>query len=257
MIANISHDDGSTPEADVEDLRRAFPPGAEPPFRTSVTALVANARRRGRRRRIARLSVKTALVAGPAIATVVMVANFLPATNTPAVVPPAASHRAPSSSVAPSQAVGACTGAQLAAKVTREGSMASQPFAEIVLINVGSSSCQLSGYPKLTAWASTGPGPSSLVRTTLTRSSTYEVPDPGPRSVVIAKGQSAWFAIGVGTAYEGPYVSIDHMVMDGVPTAGGKVGHVNIAFATVANGPLGKAIPVTVTAFAPGVPPKP
>jgi hypothetical protein len=256
MIANISHDDGSTPEADLDDLRSAFPPGAEPPFRTPVTALVANARRRGRRRRIARLSVKTTLVAGPAIATVVIFANLLPAMNTPNVIPPA-SNRAPSSSVAPSQAVVACTGAQLAGKVSRAGSTASSPFAEIVLTNVGPTSCELSGYPKLTAWASTGPGPSSPLSTTLTHGSTYEIPDPGPRSVVIAKGQSAWFAIGSNTASGGPIVTIDHVVMDVGPTAGGKIGHVNIPLAIFAGGPPGTAIPIIVTAFAPGVPPKP
>jgi hypothetical protein len=257
MIANISHDEGSTPDADVEDLSRAFPPGAEPPFRTPVTVLVANARQKGRRRRIARLSVKTALVAGPAIATVVMLANVLPAMNTHNVLPPAASNRAPSSSVAPSQAVGACTGAQLSGHVSREGSMASQPFAVIVLTNVGSGSCQLSGYPKLTAWGRTGPGPSSLLSTTLTRGSTYEIPDPGPRNLVIARAESAWFAIGSGTAGGGPIVKTDHVVMDVVPTAGGKVGHVNIPLAIFAGGPPGKAIPIMVTSFAPGVPPKP
>jgi hypothetical protein len=257
VIANISHDDASTPEADVDDLRRAFPAGTEPPFRTPVTVLVANARRKGRRRRIARLSAKTALVAVPAIAAVVMFANFSPTTNTTGVVLPAAPSRAPSSSVAPSQAVAACTGAQLSGKVSRAGSVASQPFEEIVVTNGGPSSCQLSGYPKLTAWGSTGQGPSSLLDTALTRGSTFEIPDPGPRNVVIARGKSAWFAIGSGTSSGGPIFSIDHVVMDVVPEAGGKAGQVNIALAMDASGPLGKAIPITVTAFAPGVPPKP
>jgi Domain of unknown function (DUF4232) len=256
MIANISHDDAGTPEADADDLRRAFPPGAEPPFRTPVTALVANARRRGRRRRIARLSAKTALVAVPAIAAVVMFTNFSPATNTTAVVPPAAPSRAPAS-VAPSQPVAACTGAQLSGKVSRAGSVASQPFDEIVLTNRGPSSCKLSGYPKLTAWGSTGHGPSSLLNTALTRGSTFEIPDPGPTDIVIARGKSAWFAIGSGTSSGGPIVTIDHVIMDVVPAAGGKAGHVNIALGMDASGPQGKAIPITVTAFAPGVPPKP
>jgi hypothetical protein len=256
MISHISHDDGTNPETDLDDLRRAFPPGAEPPFRTPVTALVANARRRGRRRRIARLSLKTALVAGPAIATVVMFANFSPAMNTPTVVPPAASNGAASSSVAPSQAVLACTGAQLAGKVSRAGSMASQSFAEIVLTNVGPSSCQLFGYPKLTAWVSTRPGPSSLLSTTLIHGSTYEISDPGPRGVVIASGQAAWFVIGSNTASGGPIVTIDHVLIELVPTAGRKVGHVNIPLSIFAGGPPGKAIPIIVTAFAPGIPPK-
>jgi hypothetical protein len=221
-----------------------------------VTALVANARRRGRRRRIARLSAKTALVAVPAIAAVVIFANFSPATNTTAVVPPAAPSRA-SSSVAPSEPVAACTGAQLSGKVSRAGSVASQPFDEIVLTNSGPSSCTLSGYPKLTAWGATGPGPSSLLNTALTRGSTFEIPDPGPGVVVIARGGSAWFAVGSGTSSGGPIVSIDRVVIDVVPAAGGKAGHVDIALAMDASGPLGKAIPITVTAFAPGVPPKP
>jgi Protein of unknown function (DUF4232) len=141
--------------------------------------------------------------------------------------------------------------------MARLGSQSSQPYAEIVLTNGGPGSCRLSGYPGLTAWGSAGRGPSAQLETVLTKSSTYEVPDPGPTTVVIAAGGSAWFAVGTGTAYDGSSVSIDRVVVDVGSATGGKPGHVNVALGMDANGPPGKAIPVTVTAFAPGAPPKP
>ena len=249
MTTNMGEDDARAPGADVDDLRLAFPPGAEPPFRIPVSALVATAMRRGRRRRIATLSAKTALFALPVTAAVAVFANLSP--GTVSTVNPAYSP-----SAAPSSTVAACTGAQLSGKVSRTGSVASAPFAEIVLTNAGPGACKLSGYPQLTAWGPTGHGASAPLKMVLNRGSTYEIPDPGPTTVVIAPGRSAWFAIGTGTAYGGPIVVFDRVVIDTGSTAGGKANQVNVALSMNANSPPGKAIPVTVTAFAPGVPPK-
>ena len=177
MIINKGEDGARSPGADMDDLRLAFPPGAEPPFRTPVSVLVATAARRGRRRRIATLSAKAALFAVPVIAAVVVFANFSTGTVTPAVRP------ASSPSAAPSPPAAVCTGAQLSGKVSRAGSQSSAPFAEIVLTNGGPGSCQLSGYPQLTAWGPTGHGPSAPLKTALTRGSTYEIPDAGPTTV--------------------------------------------------------------------------
>jgi hypothetical protein len=69
--------------------------------------------------------------------------------------------------------------------------------------------------------------------------------------------EPAWFAVGAGTAYGGPIVSIDRVVIDVGSAAGGNAGHVNVTLGMGANGPKGKAIPITVTAFASGIPPKP
>lgn len=87
MIANMGKDDAMAAGGDVDDLRLAFPPGAEPPFRTPVAALVATAVRKGRRRRIVTLSVKAALFAVPVIAAVVVFANVSPGTITSTVRP--------------------------------------------------------------------------------------------------------------------------------------------------------------------------
>ena len=251
MIVNMGEDDASLPGADLENLSLAFPPGAEPPFRTPVSTLVAIAMRRGRRRRITTLAAKAALFAVPVIAAVVVFANLSPGTVTTTVRP------ASSPSAEPSSPVAVCTAAQLSGKVFRTGSVSSSPFAEIVLTNGGPGPCQLSGYPQLTAWGSTGHGPSAPLNTVLTRGSTYEVPDPGPTKVVVATGGSAWFTIGAGTAYGGQIVSIDRVVIDVGSAAGGKAAHINVTLGMGVNGPPGKAIPITVTAFAPGVPPKP
>jgi hypothetical protein len=131
MIINKGEDGARSPGADMDDLRLAFPPGAEPPFRTPVSVLVATAARRGRRRRIATLSAKAALFAVPVIAAVVVFANFSTGTVTPTVRP------ASSPSAAPSQPAAVCTGAQLSGKVSHAGSQSSAPFAEIVLTNRG------------------------------------------------------------------------------------------------------------------------
>lgn len=251
MIVNMGEDDASVPGADVDDLSRVFPPSAEPPFRTPVSALVATAMRRGRRRRIATLSANAALFAVPVIAAVVVFANLSHGTVSTAV------GTASSPSGAQSSPVAACTAAQLSGRVSRAGSQSSAPFAEIVLTNGGPGPCQLSGYPQMTAWGRAGQGPSAQLETVLTQGSTFEIPDPGPTRVVIAPAGSVWFAVGAGTAYGGPILSIDRVVIDVGSAEGGKGGHVNVNLGMGANGPPGKAIPITVTAFAPGVPPKP
>ena len=225
----MGEDDARAPQTNVEDLR-------------SLTF---------RRCRISTLSAKTALFVLPVIAAVAGCATFSPGTDTTAISP------ASSPTATPSQPAAVCTAAQLSGKVSRVGVQSSAPFAEIVLTNGGPGSCQLSGYPQLTAWGPTGHGPSAPLKTVLTGGSTFEIPDLGPRTVVILQGRSAWFAIGTGTAYGSPLVVFDRVVIDVGSTAGGKASQVNVALSMYANSPLGKAIPVTVTAFAPGVPPKP
>src|SRR5450631_1595797 len=254
MTGNLSGDDARTP-AGMDDLRLGFPPGGEPPFRTPVGEMVATAVRRGRRRRIARVSAKAVLFALPAVAAIVVVGNIVPGTATTAVGP------ASSPSGTPSTAVAVCTAAQLSGtKSSRAGAGMSNTFAEIIVTNSGPGSCQLSGYPKLAAWGAvqglTGPGPRALLPTVLTRGSTYLILDPGPTTVVIPPGGHAWFGVGAGTGYASPQVVLDTFVIELGSLSGGRSGHVNVAVAMAANGPPGKAIPVTVTAFAPGVPPK-
>ncbi|MEP7018984.1 MAG: DUF4232 domain-containing protein [Actinomycetota bacterium] len=251
MIVNTGEDDASVPGADADDLSLAFPPGAEPPFRTPVSVLVATAVRKGRRRRIATLSAKAALFALPVVAAAVVFANSSPGKVTTAVRPPSSPNGASSAPIDD------CTGAQLSGKVFRGGSQSSQPFEEIVLTNGGPGPCHLFGYPRITAWGSTGQGPSAPLDTVLTQGSTFEIPDPGPTKLVLAPGGPAWFALGASTAYGGPMVSIDRVVIDVGSAAGGSAGHVSVTLGMGASGPQGKAIPITVTAFASGIPPTP
>jgi Domain of unknown function (DUF4232) len=277
MTTNMGGDDvraaGANPD-DPDDLSLSFPSGVEPPFRTPVGVLVATARRRGRRRRIATVSAKTAAFAVPVIAAMVVVGNLLPGAVTPAVGPASSPSGATSSPVAKavgptstpggatSRPVAVCAAAQLSGKQSsRTGAAMSNTFAEIILTNGGPGSCQLSGYPHLTVWGTvpspTGSGPSALLETAVTRGSTMLMPDPGPTTVVIHPGGQAWFGVGAGTGYPSPLVAFDKFVIDLGSAAGGRASHVDVAVGMGANGPPGKAIPVTVTAFAPGVPPKP
>lgn len=204
-----------------------------------------------RRRRHATLPARAALFALSMIAALAACGTSTAEVAAPAVTPPAAPSTAPSGPAA------ACTAAQMSGKVARAGSTASQPFDEIVLTNAGPSPCRLSGYPQLTAWGRSGNAPSAPLKTVLTRGSTYAVPDPGPRAFVVAPGRSAWFAISTGTAYGSALLRFDRVVIDISGAAGGKADGVKLALSMDATSPPGKAIPVKVTAFAPGVPPKP
>ena len=235
------------------DLRREFD-AASPP--SSLTYSTDSVLRQGSRT-IRRRRIIAAGSAALAVAVVATGASLFARPHNSAHPLPAAGSSATSPSGAASSTVAACTGAQLSGKVFRTSSQSSQPFAEIVLTNRGPGRCQLSGYPELTAWGSAGRGPTTQLETVLTQGSTYEIADPGQTTVVIAAAQTAWFAVGTGTAYGGPIVTIDRLVIDVGSSAGGKANRVNVALGMDADGPPGKAIPITITAFAPGVPPKP
>jgi hypothetical protein len=85
----------------------------------------------------------------------------------------------------------------------------------------------------------------------------YPEPRRWDAPAVLAPGGCAWFTVGAGTAFGGPIVSIDRVVIDVRSAAGGVAGHVHVTLGMGTNGPPRKAIPITVTAFAPGIPPKP
>jgi len=151
-------------------------------------------------------------------------------------------------------AVAACGAAQLSGKTVRSVGQASQSMDEVVLTNVGSQPCRLEGYPKLEAWGPLGAGPSAKLNISLTHGGNYFTSDPGPTTVDIAAGQSAWFAVSTASAYGSEIVVVDRVSIVIGPTTGSGSGHVDVAVGMGASFPPGQAIPVTVSAFAGGIP---
>jgi len=151
-------------------------------------------------------------------------------------------------------AVAACGAAQLSGKTVRSVGQASQSLDEVVLTNTGPQPCRLSGYPQLEAWGAAGGGPSSKLNISLTNGGNYFTSDPGPTTVDIAAGQSAWFALSTGSAYGSELVVVDRVSIVIGPTAGSGSGNVDVAVSIGASFPPGQAIPITVSAFAGGIP---
>ena len=151
-------------------------------------------------------------------------------------------------------AVAACGAAQLSGQTVRSVGQASQSLDELVLTNAGPRPCRLEGYPKIAAWGAVGGGPSSKLNISLTNGGNYFTSDPGPTTVDIAAGQSAWFALSTGSAYGSEIVVLDRVSIVIGPTTGSGSGHVDVAVNIGASSPPGQAIPVTVSAFAGGIP---
>lgn len=178
---------------------------------------------------------------------------------------PAGTTNSPSASnpASTGPAVAACGAAALSGKTVRSVGQASQSLDEVVLTNAGPRTCRLSGYPKLEAWGAVGGGPSSKLNILLTHGGNYFTSDPGPTTVDIAPGQSAWFALSTGSAYGSEVINVNRVVIAFGPTTGSGSGHVDVAVNLDASSPSaqaipsGQPIPVTVTAFSGGIPPLP
>jgi hypothetical protein len=176
---------------------------------------------------------------------------------TPPVVPasptasPSASHReSPTTPV-----VAACHGSQLSAKIVDHAGGMSQSLDEIALTNDGPRPCRLSGYPKLAAWGSIGAGPRSKLKLSLTNEANTFISDPGPTTVDIAPGKFAWFGLSAATAYGSELITIDRLAI--IIATGSGLESVDLPITLAASRAEGKAIPISVTAFAGGRPLKP
>jgi len=206
------------------------------------------------------LVAATGLAACSASPTATPVAGSQHAPATPATTAPGPAPTPTSSPTASGTATAAprptpagkaptCAENQLGAVETRNGSSASQPFSVVKVVNASHRACALGGYPHVVFWAQSA---YRLVRLSIavTNGSIYEVPDPGPTRFLLAPGASAWFAVGTGTAYGGPYRRLTYLTI--YPTARtsgvGVLCGVNLS----TDSPAGRPIPVAVTAFAPG-----
>ncbi|NJC69610.1 DUF4232 domain-containing protein [Planosporangium thailandense] len=148
--------------------------------------------------------------------------------------------------------VTACRADQLTGAVTKQGSMASQPFVIIALTNTAGSPCQLTDYPKVTATGhpQSAPTATGTLPTTVTDGSIYERTDPGPQRIELPPHGAASFALGTTTAYEGgAHLYMITQVRVVVP--GNQTG-IPVTVDIPASTPTGQPIPITVTAFVAG-----
>ena len=123
----------------------------------------------------------------------------------------------------------------------------SQPYSVITITNTGSQSCSLKGYPVLTgAWSAMG-----KVSISTQNGSLYNLPSAKVTSVVLAPKAKAWYALGTATAYPSALVTITRLTF--AAQKGSTVAQSSILREKIqATGPIGKPIPIGVTAFAPG-----
>jgi hypothetical protein len=131
--------------------------------------------------------------------------------------------------------------------VALTGSVASQPFSDIALINTGTKPCVLSGYPRIEVRGVRGSDQATTVPLAVAvHHGLYERKDPGPHRVVLRPRHRAFFSIGTATAYQGGLHPVTlrrlTVVLPGthVPQA--------LSVNLLASGPAGGKIPVGITA---------
>jgi len=169
-----------------------------------------------------------------------------PAPSSPTAAPdPSASGG--SASATTSTTAAACTTTALHASLSTTGSMASQPYSVVALKNTGPAPCALNGYPTVTFITAAG----ARIATVVTNGPLFEVPDPGATDVVLGAGDSAWFAIGTGTANGGPVTNLPYAMVSWGSQSPLKVKVDLAGNAAKARDP----IPAGVTAFALGTKP--
>ena len=191
-------------------------------------------------------SASSVAASGPGAA-----ANVTAPTATPSPSPVSAS------ATSAARAEPACTAEDLSARETFESQVMNQPFSEVAVLNTGRHACTLDGYPRIAAaWAatvsSTGAESSGehRVAVRVLDAGSYEVVDPGPRLFSVPPGGRAWFALGT-TDSQPPWERFIRLVIAPAGSATGMPVRVTIV-ATAA-----PAVGMSVTAFAPGPPPRP
>jgi hypothetical protein len=124
----------------------------------------------------------------------------------------------------------------------------SQPFDDISITNSGARTCVLIGYPRIVVAGHRGfpdqPAPAVPVAITV-RHRIYERVDPGPHQVLVPPRHHAFFSLGTADAYDGPLFTLTRLTVILPGTRSPKV----VAVGLLANGPLGRKIPVGITAI--------
>jgi hypothetical protein len=138
----------------------------------------------------------------------------------------------------------ACRTTSLTAKATGYGAGMSQPAVYITVTNVSGKACEVAGYPRLTgAWSKHG-----RQSIAVSNGEVMNAPQAKPKTIVIAPGGHAWFAIGAATAYDPPLRTLTRVSFSASP--GGA--HSTARISLQATSPKGEPIPLGVTAWMAG-----
>ena len=141
-----------------------------------------------------------------------------------------------------------CNASDLSARQVGSGAGMSHPFVSIGLQNDGTVPCTLDGYPRLGAVRVHG---GTRIRVDISRDNLMNIAGPRPRSITLAPGDHAWFAVGAVTAYDPPIVTIASVAV----RLGSSARAMVIPIALSASAPHGKPFPIGITAYAKGDPP--
>jgi hypothetical protein len=141
-----------------------------------------------------------------------------------------------------------CQGDQLRLAVAVSGSTMSQPFGDISITNSGVKACLLTGYPRIAVAGHRGfpdqPAPAVPVAIKV-HHGIYERVDSGPHQLLVPPRRQAFFSIGTGDAYDGPLFTLTRLTVTLLGIRSPKV----LTLGLLANGPLGRKIPVGITAI--------
>lgn len=135
--------------------------------------------------------------------------------------------------------------------VALTGSTMSQPFADISVTNTGAASCVLRGYPQIEAWGHEGLQDTarSVRLDILIHHGIYERADQGPRRVIVQPQRAAFFSVGTGAGYQGGAHPI--VISRLVVTLPGTHSPRTLSLNLIATRPVGRSIPVGITAVRP------
>jgi hypothetical protein len=162
-----------------------------------------------------------------------------------------ATSAAPPTTTPASRPPDACRAEQLRVRAVIGGSVASQPFETIALRNAGGRACSLDGYPTITAYGHHSGGVEHRLRIRLRDGAIYERTDPGPHVITLARGQRASFSLGTEGAYQG---GAHPILITRVAVAPPRCSATTtLSLRMLATRPVGRAIPVGVTALRHGL----
>jgi hypothetical protein len=142
-----------------------------------------------------------------------------------------------------------CHVSHFEARQPSSGSEASQPFVIIALVNNGPR-CSIDGYPKVvSATGQMQQAPPTPLPIKVIDGPNYEHPDPGPHRLTLARGATASFALGTGTAYGGGahlYTILSlRIALPGKPSSSA----IRVPVQTIVSAPSGAPFRLEVTAF--------
>ena len=123
----------------------------------------------------------------------------------------------------------------------------SQPAVYITVTNTSGSACVLTQYPSITRALAK----KRVLPITVTNGAVNNAPQAKRKKIRLAKGKSAWFAVGAATAFDGQVVTISRLRY--ATSKGGPTKRVKVSL--TAQNPQGSDYPLGVTAFMKGVSP--